>query len=499
MIREYYEAVCMGKETRVNLIALRSAIKEEKERRAFAYLLGGDFSVLSRLLEDEDPKVRKNAALLLGEMESEDLLPVLFDRYKKERTLFIRPDYLKAIAGMDCAPYLDEMEQQLLQLRERETLPEEKKHIGAEMRMLQSILLKYRKPKPHVFTGYDLKIPMLLIVNREQTKAIADQIKEGTHTLLKGGIRIKDARIGEILPIRTYSELLFPIHTKQLPADAPEEIGRQLAASELTDLMARLHDGKAPYYFRIEPKGIADIAKKGVWIRKVSDALEQESQASWINSVSNYEAEIRLLMKKDGTMAAFLRLYTIADRRFAYRKESIGSSMNPVNAALCVQLARPWMKENAQVLDPFCGVGTLLIERNRAVAAKTMYGLDIFGDAVEKAKINTARANCRINYIQRDFFTFEHDYLFDEIITDLPQVSGNKAKEEIHRLYFEFFQKAQEHLTEDGVVILYASEPWYAAEAVRRCENFQMEKTFLLNEKNKTTLCIVRYHKKEVK
>ena len=44
MIREYYEAVCMGKETRVNLIALRSAIKEEKERRAFAYLLGGDFS-----------------------------------------------------------------------------------------------------------------------------------------------------------------------------------------------------------------------------------------------------------------------------------------------------------------------------------------------------------------------------------------------------------------------------------------------------------------------
>lgn len=494
MIREYYEAVCAENETRANLIALRSAVKDEKEKRAFAYLLGGDFSVLCRLLEHEDPKVRKNAALLLGEMESEDLLPVLFDSYKKEKTLFVRPDYLKAIAGMDCEAFLDEMEEQLEMLRAKEPLPEEKKHVSAEIRMLQNILLKYRSPRPHVFHGYDIIEPMLLLVNREQTKAVADEIKEGTHTLLKGGIRVKDAKIRTILPIRTYSELLFPIRTKTLPVNAPEEIGKQLAVSELTDFMMRLHEGKAPYYFRIEPKGLDD-AKKGNWIRKVSDALEQESQAAWINSVSSYETEIRLLMKKDGTMAAFLKLYTIPDQRFAYRVESIGSSMNPVNAALCAQLARPWLKEHAQILDPFCGVGTLLIERNRALAAKTMYGLDIFGDAIEKAKRNTALANCRVNYIQRDFFTFEHDYLFDEIITDLPQASASRTKEEIHHLYLSFFEKAQQHLNDGGIVILYAAYPQYAAEAVRRYENFRMEKTFLLNEKTKMTLCIVRYQK----
>lgn len=169
--------------------------------------------------------------------------------------------------------------------------------------------------------------------------------------------------------------------------------------------------------------------------------------------------------------------------------------MNPVNAALCAQLARPWLKEHAQILDPFCGVGTLLIERNRALAAKTMYGLDIFGDAIEKAKRNTALANCRVNYIQRDFFTFEHDYLFDEIITDLPQASASRTKEEIHHLYLSFFEKAQQHLNDGGIVILYAAYPQYAAEAVRRYENFRMEKTFLLNEKTKMTLCIVRYQK----
>ena len=173
MIREYYEAVCAGKETRANLIALRSAVKDEKEKRAFAYLLGGDFTVLCRLLEHEDPKVRKNAALLLGEMESEDVLPILFDAYKKEQTLFVRPDYLKAIGEMDCEPYLDEMEEQLERLRTKELLPEEKKHISAEMRMLQGILLKHRKPQPHPFTGYDQEESMLLLVNREQTRAVA--------------------------------------------------------------------------------------------------------------------------------------------------------------------------------------------------------------------------------------------------------------------------------------------------------------------------------------
>ena len=186
MIREYYEAVCAENETRANLIALRSAVKDEKEKRAFAYLLGGDFSVLCRLLEHEDPKVRKNAALLLGEMESEDLLPVLFDSYKKEKTLFVRPDYLKAIAGMDCEAFLDEMEEQLEMLRAKEPLPEEKKHVSAEMRMLQNILLKYRSPRPHVFHGYDIMEPMLLLVNREQTKAVADEDQRGYAHTFKG-------------------------------------------------------------------------------------------------------------------------------------------------------------------------------------------------------------------------------------------------------------------------------------------------------------------------
>ena len=111
MIREYYEAICNGVDVRANLIALRNALKDEKEIRAFAYLLGGDFSVLGSLLVHEDPKVRKNAAILLGKMESEDMLPLLFETYQKEETRFIRADYLKAMEHMDYAPYLGKLQE----------------------------------------------------------------------------------------------------------------------------------------------------------------------------------------------------------------------------------------------------------------------------------------------------------------------------------------------------------------------------------------------------
>ena len=91
----------------------------------------------------------------------------------------------------------------------------------------------------------------------------------------------------------------------------------------------------------------------------------------WINSATDYEAEVRLLERKDGGFTPFLKLYTIKDKRFSYRKEFVSSSIAPVNAALTAELYEVFKGER-QILDPFCGVGTMLIERNKAVKAKEM-------------------------------------------------------------------------------------------------------------------------------
>ena len=103
-IQELYSKIQAGEDVRANLIALRRELKEEEKQRALAYLMGGDFEVFIRLLDSTDPKVRKNAALILGEMETEDVLPSLFHAYEKEETLFVRSDFLKAIARLDYTP-----------------------------------------------------------------------------------------------------------------------------------------------------------------------------------------------------------------------------------------------------------------------------------------------------------------------------------------------------------------------------------------------------------
>ena len=71
-------------------------------------------------------------------------------------------------------------------------------------------------------------------------------------------------------------------------------------------------------------------------------------------------------------------------------------------------------------MDPFCGVGTLLIERAHLVPAREIYATDTYGDAITMGRENAAFAKTRINFIHRDFFDFRHEYKFDELITDMP-------------------------------------------------------------------------------
>ena len=315
MIREYYEAICNGVDVRANLIALRNALKDEKEIRAFAYLLGGDFSVLGSLLVHEDPKVRKNAAILLGKMESEDMLPLLFETYQKEETRFIRADYLKAMEHMDYAPYLGKLQERLQELRSVQAAPEEQKHMSEEIRMLQTMVLKYQKPEVHRFTAMDQAEDVILVTNKEQSAVTAHKFPTGCCRRLKGGVRVNGVPMREILPIRTYTELLFPIDAETLPQSDPELTGRRLGgdseqANSLTKRMQRMHSGTGPYRFRIELKSRMEASKKGVYIRKLSDALERASKGMWINSATDYEAEVRLLERKDGGFTPFLKLYT---------------------------------------------------------------------------------------------------------------------------------------------------------------------------------------------
>ena len=515
MIRETYEKIVQGLDVRQNVSLLRKEIKEENGRPALAYLLSGDFSVLEKLLADEDAKTRKNTALLIGDLGDNRLLKALFEAYEKETTLFVRSAYLTAMKEFDCREYLSVFKEQIKVLEEKLVKEDEqkkeyspdmaeskhsvtmpnKKHILEELHALSDLVVLMEGIEGHTFTGGDQLSDLVLLTNRNHVNVTAEQLKElgiDTYKEFGAGIMLTTDKPSEIARIRTVEEILFAIKgMKNCPME-PEAAAKKIVDAGFIDFLEERHGEEAPFYFRIECKSKMPLDKKSAFTRKMADYLEQFSARMLINSTSRYEVELRLIENKEGNFNVLVKLGTWKDMRFTYRKEVIATSIKPVNAALTVALAKDYIKPEGKVLDPFCGTGTMLIERHKQVPANTSYGIDIYGEAIEKAKVNTETAHQIIHYINRDFFDFKHEYLFDEIITNMPMATAKKSEKDIYDLYRRFFKKAGEHLTEDGTIIMYTHNLEMVKELAKKNE-FHFEQMWEISKKEGTYVVVLKY------
>lgn len=483
MVKSLYENICAGRDIRASLIELKQEMKDEDHKRAFVYLLGGDFGELTKLLYHDDAKIRKNAALILGNLECEDVLPDLWKAYENEVQRFVKTAYLKGMAEYDYEAYLPQLKERLLCLGETDAKESEKKHIREEGAALQSLILKYEKPKKHRFIGRDVPTEVILLTNRENREITRMQIETDKTVLLAGGVRVQTADIKALMKIRTFSDMLFPVPGLTLLSEQPQEAAMELAAGGILRFLRSMHKGDEPFFFRTELKGRMPLEKRGQFVKRFSAELEKETDRGMINSASEYEAELRLLEKKEGGFVPLLKLYTLPDKRFAYRRNVLSTSIAPQNAALIMKLAKEWLTEDAQVLDPFCGVGTMLIERNYLKPANPMYGIDIYQDAILKARENAEAANVVINFINRDFLDFRHDYLFDEIVTNMPVVSRTKGMEAIMQLYEDFFERVPEVLKEEGIMLLYTREESVLMHCIKKYGFVEQIKKWIINDR----------------
>lgn len=495
MIKELYENICRAEDVRANLAALKKEIKSENGKRAFAYLLAGDYSGIGELLRHEDAKVRKNAALILGEMECEDMLPALWQGYQAEQKLFVRPAYVKAMAAYDCRPYLQELQKRRDFLMENSVSEETEKHVREELAGLRALLAGYEREEGHVFTGVTRETDVILLTNRAHREITREQLKEEHTALFAGGVRVRTQDIEGLFCIRTWTEMLFPVRGAAFLPENPAEAADVLAKSGLLPFLESCHKGDGAFYFRAEVRGNMERDEKTAFVKKFSQAFEKASGRKFMNSVSDYEMELRILQRKDGGFLPLLKLYTLKDERFVYRKQALSASIHPANAALVMALLKPYLKEGAQVLDPFCGVGTMLIERERVLEAGYMYGVDIYAGAVEKARVNAEAAEVDINFITRDFFDFHHKYLFDEIITNMPTVTGTKSKGEITELYERFLRKAPGMLESGGIMALYTTEEGILQRCLKTCDSMRLLKRWTVREKEGSVLYVLQLGK----
>lgn len=496
MIRETFEQLVSGNNIRQNLIQLKEELREDRKKEthnkeALLYLLAGDYEVFYELLRNDDAKVRKNTAAIMGELAVPCFLQHIFEAYKKETQRFVKTSYLEAMEEFDYREYLPELESRVETLNDEAVTEENKKHISEELRQLTKMIININGNKGHNFTGYEVPSELILLTNRNHIHVTMDELKNMPRKEFSAGIMVKAKELDPVLQIRTYQELLFMLpEIKTLPMDITEA-ATILADGSLVKFLQERHDGDAPFYFRLELKS-KNIDNKGVYLKRLSSELERLSNRTLINSTTNYEVELRFVENKEGRFNLLVKLYTLKDNRFSYRKEVVAASIRPMNAALTVALAKDYLKEDAQVLDPFCGVGTMLIERDAVCPVKTMYGLDIFGEAIEKARINAKAAKRVINFINRDFFDFKHEYLFDEIITNMPSSRHKHEEKEIFHLYQKFFLKAKEHLKQDGIIVLYTHNKDFVRQLGSK-GGYHIEKEFEISMMEGTYVVVIRY------
>lgn len=488
MMKKIYTDICAGTDVRANLIELKKQLKTQQGQEKFWLVSGNNCDAIMKCLVHEDPKVRKNAAAILGMLHTPDAVDVLVDAWMEEDTRFVREAYITALANLDCEEYLPEFHRKLEELSAYDAPENEKKHVQAEIHALTELLLRKEGLKKHAFV-WNQRVNTVVLTTLPAFRDLLAQEISSKKTLLKAGVRTETADLEELLSIRYWQELLFPIKcSTKLPAE-PKAMAQTLKESDLMEILTENHAENHPFYFRVGIMGAKTQEEKSETAKRMAAAIEEAFAGQLINSSSHYEVELRLFYDAAGQIRPFLKLYTISDNRFRYRRYHVAASMKPFVAAGLMALAKPYLKEYAQVLDPFCGVGTLLTERRFVAPVRNSYGIDTFGEAIEKARANTKIAGMQANYINRDFFDFVHDYPFDEIITDMP--AGNLSREDLDEIYRRFFQKAPEVLTEHGRVICYSKEQGLFKKYLRLHPEFRMLQEFEIMPKGSAYLFIL--------
>lgn len=496
MVQKIWNKILEKENVRQNLSKLREIVKEGNNKTLCKKLVQENELIIENLLESDDPKTRKNTALLIGDLQVSSMLMKLWRAYEREETLFVKSSYLVAMGKMDVTAFLKPLKAREQKLSNLEVEESNQKHIREELQELRKMILSVEGIKKHRFTGWQKMSEIILLANRRHLETLFAEIKELPDVptfdakMMNAGIRLKTPVLEPLMEVRTWQEMLFLIPGMKTCEKDSLKAAETIASSELLQFLEERHKGDFPFYFRVEMK-LQDEKEKQKFVKKFVVALEQKTSGKLLNSTSDYEVELRLVENKDGRFNVMVKLYTLEDHRFDYRKEVVASSIRPVNAALLVQLAKDYMIEDARVLDPFCGVGTMLIERQKKLTADTSYGLDIYEEAIEKAKRNTEEAGQIIHYVNRDCFTFTHEYMFDEIFTNMPFVQGRKTPLEIYEIYDKFFDTARRLVKTGGVIIMYSHDKAYV-EKLSYKHGYEILKKDQINVKEDTWLYILK-------
>lgn len=478
-IKELLTEITQTEEVRSLLSNLRSQIKEDK-KAAETYVDAAFIGRLGDLLSHADAKTRKNAALLLGDLSDRvqalelagQVTQALWAAYEREDTKFVLASYIKGLSAYDCGEILESLQAERKRLGAEEIWEEDKKHMRLLLEQMDLLLEAYQEKENYRYQGIHKKHALILTTDPYMREALLAQVQDLGYAdarMVGRGVRLLTDSLDKLSQIRIYREMLFVIRFRGQTLAAEENLAQAIVLSELLPLLEEVYGKKKKYPFALRMQMDADSKTT----KRLAYAIEEGSQGRLANRPKDAVIELLPRQKKDGTYVVYARVLGQADRRFIYREHALPTSMAPVVAAEMVELVRPYLKEEAHVIDPFCGLGTLLIERMQAGRTRDVYGIDSFGEAIFYGRQDAKKAKKNIYFINRDYFDFTSSYLMEEVITEFPRME-HKEREEVDQFYRRFFDKTGEITADQAMVFALSTEEGILKKQLRLHEEFQL-------------------------
>lgn len=430
--KEYVQAL-QGAEGAEALSALCVLAKSKEGRREIEEALG-DHLILRGCTLSPEPKVRKNAYRLIGALGQKTDVGCLKRALEKEETFFAIPSLLLALGS------LGEEEALRSYVPPVSTGEAMDKHVAeialARQKALQTFDKEERPPIAclkaprevlcYAPEGFDF---CLFSELRGLGFAVEETEEPGRP------VRIFTDRMDIVYQADCLTEALLPI-AKEVPLET-EAIRR--AVGEIP---------QEPY--RIELRGYVRDR------RKLIHLLSQSLGGN--NNPADYDWELRVDCHMD-TADLYWKLCHGVDNRYPWRKRAIPASMHPALAACVSRYAMGLGKVGKpRVLDPFCGSGSLLFEREKWSPCKALIGVDKSGNAVEVARENARAGGSKASFVTKDILRFESREGFDLILTNMPFGNRVGSHEDNKSLYRRFVNRLPQLLTPKGTAVLYTME-----------------------------------------
>jgi tRNA (guanine6-N2)-methyltransferase len=239
---------------------------------------------------------------------------------------------------------------------------------------------------------------------------------------------------------------------------------QQSAIKQAIDVWRHIRRTGPPHTWRIvsQMEGTHDYRRIDAG-KAVSDALRDilPNAMKMVDDESDCEFWIRI----QGSEALIgLRISDQTMRHRQYKQEHLPASLRPTVAAAMAWIARPTDKD--VILDPMCGVGTILIERELMAPVDSMMGGDINSQAISMAKRNAQSAGIRAEWFVSDarHLSLPQNKI-NRIITNLPFGKQIGTIPNNTNLYPELVQEFTRVLTTDGLLVSLTSDDrlWEAA------------------------------------